>query len=181
MTLNEIALLLGVIKVAYPNSFKDMPESDRMALIKLWERQFAEYDYKLVERAIDCIIASDTNPFMPSIGRIKEEIVKLTQKPAMTEQEAWALIDKATRNGIHNSGEEFRKLPPELQRLVGSPAQLREWAMTDSKTLSTVIASNFMRSYRARIQSEKEFLALPNDIKQMLGSMTGKEKLLEGS
>lgn len=189
MTLNEIAMLLGVIRVAYPNSFRDMQESDRKALMKLWERQFAEYDYKIVETAIDSIISVDTSGFMPSIGRIKEEIIKLTTPKPLTEEEAWNLIKKAI-NGANSSPysvvfingvtdgktgaqRNFEQLPEELQRIVGSPRQLAEWAGMNHEVLNSVVASNFMRTYRARIKNEREFMALPREIRQSLETLQG--------
>ena len=187
MTLNEIAMLLGVIKVAYPNSFRDMQEADRKALLKLWERQFAEYDYKIVETAIDSIIATDTSGFMPSIGRVKEEIIKLTTPPTLTEQEAWNLISKAidgasvspssvifingTTDGKTSAQRNFEKLPEELQRMVGNPRQLAEWAVMTPEAVNSVVASNFMRSYRVRIKNERELMALPKEIRQSLGNL----------
>lgn len=48
-----------------------------------------------------------------------------------------------------------------VRRVVGSPSQLREWAMMEPDTVQSVVASNFQRSYRSRAASEKEFAALP--------------------
>lgn len=177
MTEKEIRLVLGVMKVAYPPSFKDMQEADRNALVMLWKRQFGEADYKVVSMAVDSIIATDTSDFMPSIGRIKQEIIKLTQPPLLTEQEAWNLVEKACRNGLYNSKKEFDKLPPEVQMLVGSPNQLREWAMMDSDKLKSVVASNFMRSYKVRSKNDRDYLALPQEVRGMLEA-TSKEMVM---
>lgn len=168
MTKQEVVNILGIIKVAYPNSFQNMQKSDIEALINLWYRQFKDYDYKLVQNAIDSIISVDKNPFMPSIGRIKEMINTLTQPQRISEQEAWGLVYDALRNSIYHAQEEFDKLPPTVQRIVGGPSQLREWAMMPSDTLNSVVASNFQRSYRVRAKYEEEFIALPNDIKALL-------------
>lgn len=172
MTNQEIRLILGVVKVAYPHSFKDMQVADRNALVTLWERQFAGYDYNTVSMAVDSIISTEASAFMPTIGRIKEEITKLTQPKDLTEQEAWALVAKACRNSIYNSADEYAKLPPEVQRLVGSPNQLREWALLESEEFSTVVASNFMRSYRVRSKNDRDYLALPQNVRGMLEGMT---------
>ena len=178
MSETEIRMVLGVMKVAYPHSFKDMQEGDRNALVKLWYRQFAEADYKLVSMAVDSIIATDPSGFMPTIGRVKQEMTKLTQPDLLTEQEAWLLVEKACRNSNYNAGEEYAKLPPEVQRLVGSPNQLREWAAMDSNELKTVVASNFMRSYRVRSKNDRDYLALPGNVREMLESTIGKGALM---
>ncbi len=71
-----------------------------------------------------------------------------------------------------------------LQRIVGSPSVLREWAQNDINELQTVIASNFQRSYRARAKGEREFMALPQSTKNILSKLAGEmdiENALEGS
>lgn len=181
MTENEIRMVLGVMKVAYPNSFRDMQEADRNALVKLWHRQFAEADYKVVSLAVDSIIATDPSGFMPTIGKVKQEITKLTQPEALTEQEAWLLVEKACRNSSYNAKEEYDKLPPEVQRLVGSPNQLREWAIMDADELKTVVASNFMRSYRVRSKNDRDYLALPQEVRGMIEQTINKGALMLGA
>ena len=179
MTENEIRIVLGVMKLNYPNSFRDMQEGDRTALVKYWHRQFAEADYKVVSMAVDSIIATDPNGFMPTIGRVKQEMTKLTQPDLLTEQEAWLLVEKACRNSLYNAGEEYAKLPPEVQRMVGSPSQLKEWAMMDSSELKTVVASNFMRSYRVRSKNDRDYLALPQEVRGMLENVAKGALMIE--
>ena len=64
----------------------------------------------------------------------------------MTAQEAWNLVARAIRNSGYESRKEYDNLPPDIQRLVGSPEQLRDWAMMDSSTVHSVVASNFQRA-----------------------------------
>ena len=173
MTDKEIRMILGVMKVAYPNSFRDMQEADRNALVMLWKRQFEGFDYKAVSMAVDSIIATDPSGFMPTIGRVKQEVTNLTQPKMLTEQEAWLLVEKACRNSNYGAREEFDKLPPEIQRFVGSPNQLREWGMMNSDELKTVVASNFMRSYRVRAKNDRDYFALPESVRLMLNEATG--------
>lgn len=177
MTQNEIARVLSTLKAAYPSSYRDMTNADVDALVKLWKRQFEEYRYDEVIRAVDSIISTSTSDFAPSVGKIKDMIIKLrgmSHGQALTEQEAWNFVNKALYNSIYKAGEEFDKLPEEVKAIVGSPRQLREWAMMNSDTVDSVVASNFMRSYRARINSVREYMALPHEVKEML-SLTMKD------
>jgi hypothetical protein len=86
----------------------------------------------------------------------------------MTEQEAWALVAKAVQRSTYGSVEEFAKLPPEIQAVVHDPGQLRQWAIGPSESLETVVASNFMRSFRAKQKASKEYMALPTSVKQLM-------------
>ena len=181
MTKEETGKILAVVNAYYPYFFREMNADGKRAIIDLWARQFAEYDYMLVNSALDAYIATDEQGRAPNVGILKALIRKMAEPEEMTEQEAWGLVSKALRNSNYNSQAEFDKLPEQLQRIVGSPAQLREWALMDADTVQSVIASNFQRSYRARVKSDKEYLAIPSSVRETIAKLTeGKSiKLLE--
>lgn len=170
---------MEILKANYPFMDKGLTDAEKDARCNLWCDMFANDDYRIVGAAVKAYIATDEKGFPPNVGIIKSHIRKLTEPEEMTEQEAINLIMKAVSNGIYNSGEEYRKLPPVLQRLVGSPARLREWAAMDSDTVNSVVSSNLMRSYKAIQSREKEISALPGDVKCLLGSITDKFRLTE--
>lgn len=172
MSKEETIKILGVIKVAYPNSFKDMSQADLKALVGLWVRQFEDYTYNQVLNAVDSIISIDTSPFMPSIGRIKEAMFKNSNKKDMTEFEAWNILYKAICNSGYHATEEFEKLPPLIKSIVNDPERLKEWGMMPSDTVNSVVASNFQRSYRARKKSFQEETLIPIAVKKALGIET---------
>ena len=166
MTREETLAIMSVLKAAYPNFYKDMKRSEADGIVNLWAAMFADEPADLVAVAVKGYIATDVKGFPPHIGAIKTAIVKLRQPEEMTEFEAWTLVERAIRNGIYGAVEEFQKLPEICQRLVGSPNQLKEWAMMDAEAVSSVIASNFQRSYKVRAKTERERLALPGDVRQ---------------
>lgn len=168
MTYDETLTIMSVLKAAYPNYYKDMRRSDADAIVALWVEMFKDDPVEIVAVAVKAHIATDKKGFPPHIGAIKEAIVKLNTSDEMTELEAWALVNKATKNSTWNAKEEFEKLPPVIQRLVGSPQQLRDWAAMPADTINSVVASNFQRSYKARAANEREFLALPQDVRQTM-------------
>lgn len=170
MTQAETLKVLAVLKVAYPAMDSKLSDEEYDAMVNLWAEMFADEPYEIVGAAVKAFIATDELGYPPSIGKIKAHIRKLKQSPdQMTEAEAVALILQATRNSLYNCGEEFRKLPPLLQKLVGNPRQLREWASADSQTINTVVASNLQRSYRVLQERQREMDALPESIKQYIG------------
>lgn len=176
MEKNEILKVVGYVKVAYPNSFNGLTKDDAKAMINLWYRQFKDFDYDIVMKSIDSIISVDKSNFMPSIGRIKEMIIKLQSKDELTEIEAWNLVYSAICNSTY-AQREFDKLPTVVQKLVGSPSQLKEWGLMDTSQVNTVVSSNFQRSYRARAKYEKETMQLPNEIREMLQNLTNAKLL----
>lgn len=179
MTKKEMAEIMATMQLNYPDDFKDKSDQAVNAKINLWLMQFRDDDYMDVMAAVMAHIATDTNRFMPPVGVIKAKLVEIRQPEEMTPQEAWELVSKATRNSTYNSGEEFAKLPPVIQRLVGSPMQLKEWAAMDTDTLQSVISSNFQRSYKVRATKEREFLALPSAVQQTMQQIADRMKMPE--
>ena len=105
----------------------------------------------------------------------KEKIALITEPQSMTEMEAWRRVREAI--SYYNATENFQRLPPIIQKILGSPSQLRDWATMEAETVDSVIQSNFMRSYTAKVRAEKEFTALPESAKNLIESI--KLKMLE--
>ena len=149
--------------------------------MNLWAAMFADEDYELVCAAVKSLIVADTKGFPPVIGQVKEYIRKLTAPQEMTESEAWALVSKAIRNGIWGAKKEFEALPPQIQRIVGSPQQLTDWAQMDSDSVHSVVASNFQRSFRAKAKADKEYAALPSEVRAAIGGLSDRMRLEAGN
>ena len=179
MTYDETLKIFAVLKANYSNFFKNLSRIDAEAQVSLWAEMFEDTPYELVGMAVKTYIATDVEGYPPNVGRIKRELMRLTEKEQMTEQEAVSLIMKATRNGLYGAEKEFEKLPAVLKRLVGSPEQIRVWARMPVDELQTVVASNLMRSYRAIAKKEEEYQALSSSIKSLL-SQAGEQMKFEG-
>lgn len=180
MTLKETAQIITLLQANYADSFKNMSDDTLDGVVSLWHRILESEDYAVVEGAVLAHISTDASRFMPPVGIIKERIRKIMNPPEMTELEAWGLVKRALRNSAYNSGEEFARLPPVIQKLVGSPAQLRSWALQEDGT-DDYIAGQFQRSYRARAEIERENMSLPPSVKAItdkLGAWDTERKAL---
>lgn len=167
MNLAETAKLIAVINEVYPRFMDGKHIQNTTAL---WQKIFSCDPYSEVEAALFAFIATDEKGFPPAPGAIRSMLNKLRQPEGeTTESEAWGMVQKATRNSIYNADKEFAALPEEIQRCIGSPATLREYAIMDSETLNTVVASNFMRSYRARAVQVREMQKLPPAVREVFG------------
>ena len=172
MNKTETAKIMAVLKAAYPQYYKDKSKQELEQAVELWHEMFDSEPYAEVAAGIKAFMATETKGFPPSIGQVKEKIALLTRPQyAMTEQEAWAIVKKAVRNSAYEYLEEYKKLPEAIKAIVGSPSVLHEWGLIDLRELDTVVASNFMRSYRARVQHEREYAALPESVKQFANAI----------
>lgn len=170
MTRDETKALLAILKAAYPNFYKDMTKEDAKNIVDLWAAMFADEKPQIVVEAVKSLICILKYP--PTIADVKEKIAMITQPPTMTEMEAWDMVKSAI--SYYYAAEKFERLPPILKRIVGSPNQLREWALMDVETVNSVIQSNFMRSYRAMAEREREYAMLPESTRQLIQSIAVK-------
>ena len=177
MTLEETSKLMAMIQAIYPR-FQD--GRDIRLTTSIWQRLFAEDDYAEVARAFSVFVATDTKGFPPAPGMLKELLVQRNGDQGLTDTQAWALVYKAVTRGLYNSREEFDKLPPLCQQVVGSPEMLREWATMDPDTVHSVIGSNFQRSFRARSESAREMAKLPASLRIALPELANIGRLPEG-
>lgn len=164
MTREETKAILAVLKAGYPNFYKDMARDDAKNIVDLWATMFADDPAQIVTEAVKTLMC--TLKYPPTIADVKEKINLITRPGQMTEMEAWEKVRSAISH--YNAAENFHALPPMLQKIVGSPNQLRNWAVMPIETVDSVLQSNFMRSYRAVAAQEKERDMLPESTKRLI-------------
>lgn len=179
MEYEEVRKLLTLIQAEYPQSFSKLDERQMALKLEMWSKEFKDDNAMLVYSAARTLMGT-AREFAPNSGQIREKMRELTSEKTLDEQQAWALVSKACANGYYGYKKEFAKLPPEVQRAVGRPEQLKEWAVMDVDTVQSVVASNFMRSYRAGVEREKEMARIPQEVREMLGQVSEKMRLTGG-
>jgi hypothetical protein len=130
-----------------------------------------DFAYQKIALALKAYILTDTSGFAPSVGALVSKVRKAEE---LNEMEAWALVSKAIKNGIHGAEDEFAKLPPVVQKAVGAPSNLRQWAQTDLKSIENVIQSNFIKTYQGVVKRESELQALPVSMRNALTDAAGR-------
>ena len=154
MRYSDVVKMFAVIASAYPSE-KAFSEA-REETVELWADMLSDIPGDAILASLKAHIA--TNRFPPTIAEIREWGYKLKQEAVMTEQEAWALVRKAIN--YYDAKAKFDALPKLIQDVIGGHSQLRDWALLDISELP-VVQSNFMRSYRAKLQNWKEREAVP--------------------
>jgi len=169
MNREETAVIMFTLQAAYPRFYINQTEKDMTMALNLWSTMFESEPAYLVTEAIKALLT--TLVFPPTIADVKSKILLLTRPPDLTESEAWNLVYKAIQSSSHYSVKRFDSLSPILQRLVGSPAQLREWASMEDPKSMEVASSNFKRSYTARVKQEREYQILPESNKKLISGI----------
>lgn len=166
MTVNETVEVLKILKATYPEYYRNLSKEETKSMVDMWNWAYAETDVKEVLRALKSFITTDSKGFPPKPGQLNEHLNKLNNINELSELQAWHLISKACRNSSYKAKEEFDKLPDILQKLVGSPNQLKYWSSLPQDEFETVVQSNFMRSYKHKSEQAKYYNSLPKELFQ---------------
>lgn len=190
MTISDTGKIMDKLAVAYPRYYAGIsPEREEQA-VAMWASAFANDDARVVVAAVQSFIEMDEKGFPPVPGQIKAKIRLIMRQGEDTEAQAWAQVSYAIKHISYESEKkaeaEFAKLPEQIQRILGGRErgimQLREWAQMKSDVVHSVVASNFQRSYRTHMAREREYNALPPDVRQMIPQISDSAKpALEGS
>lgn len=167
MTREDVQDFLAMVQATYPNY---NPPS-KTAAVNAWTMALEEYNKNEIAMAFKVYMQTNTSGFAPTPGQLIDKIHSITQPQELNEMEAWSLVHNAICNSTYNSVEEFSKLPPLVQKAVGLPDNLREWAMTENLN-HEVVSSNFMRSYKIVVEREKELAKMPREVKQLIQNAT---------
>lgn len=174
MTVKEATKLCFVVQKSYPKYFEKYNKDDTQVMIDMWTKVSEGYSYEQMNAGLIQFMRSDDKGFPPTVGQVISQVERLRPQDAMamTETEAWSIIHAAICDSTYHAQERFDVLPPVLQRAVGSPQNLKEWAMMEDGELKLpVIESNVMRSFKAAAKMEREERLIPDSIKGLIGQM----------
>lgn len=152
MTREETKKLIRVIASTYPN-WKPENLSDT---VDAWCWSLEDYPFEAIQASYKIYIRTDKSGFAPSVNQLITNLSKARELDSLSEGQAWALVKRAIQDGNYHSEERFNELPEIVQKAVGSPNMIRQWAMTDSDEVNTVIMSNFQRTYSVMVKREND-------------------------
>lgn len=168
MTREEWAVLVKAMKAVYtsPSFLPDQNAFDT------WYGLLKDLDYKLLSFGLKKYMQTECKE--PTIAALRQCAQSLMlQKEELNETEAWEMVRRAIQSSALYAETEFDKLPKIIQKAVSSPAQLREWAVSENVdgTWWSVVQSNFQRTYRAEVQREQERRKLSPDLLKIIDSV----------
>ena len=151
LTKEQFAILAKAMKAIYPQpSF--LPDSDAL---DLWHYMLKDIPYQILQNGIQLYM--QTGKFPPTVADLREAASRfMPSELDMSDLEAWAMVRKALSNSGYHWKEEYDGLPLVIQKAIGRPENLYEWAMMDGNTVGSVIQSQFLKSYRSVLAREKE-------------------------
>lgn len=175
MEREEFKTLVKAMKAVYAQP-TFIPDQDAF---QVWYELLKDLPYKQVHIAIQKHML--TERFPPTIADLRTKASEVVEKQLeeMSELEAWSLVRKAIGNSGYHAEEEFQKLPEACKIAVGTPENLREWALMESEQVGTVEQSHFIRNYRTAVKRLSEEKKIPESLRLLIASEREKHALLE--
>ena len=175
MKKEDVAKILAILKIAYPNFYKDTKGEEIESTVQLYQEMFSDCDAGFVAIAVKELI--NTFQYPPTIADIKNKMYDLYNRDDdKSPSELWDILLRAIRNGAYGYLEEFEKLPNEVKEFVRRPEQLKELALMDSNTIHSVVKGQFLKQIDIIKRRIKEDTMMLSSAKQML--VTLKERNL---
>lgn len=172
MTKQDIVEMFALISVLFPND-KAFGNAS-MQMVNAWYEMLSDLPKNEVSVALKR--HTSVSEFAPSISQIRKAVMDMTQTDGRTGIDEWNDVAKALRNSAYDSAEQFRKLSPIAQRLVGSPMQLKEWGLAEDAATISVAKAQFLKGYEVLKRRENETKQLPESIRYLL---TGRDPVKE--
>lgn len=175
MTRDEVKQLVRIVVNTYPNFKADNIKET----IDSWYFFLEDENAHEIAAALKTFVKTNGNAFAPSVSQLIELANKMKEGQELLSSEAWALVRPAIADSYYNAEKYFNEFPPEIQKAIGSSQVLKNWGDTDSKTVDSVIASNFKRNYEA-VMNRKKDVHITNKNALYLEQITGKALLGKG-
>ena len=173
MEKEEVKRLLMTMEVTFPN-FNIKPEQLGFTL-NAWHDALKEYSSAEIAMAYKTYLNTVSSPFAPSVSQLIGLVHTPREMANIDVSEAWAKVRNAIGRGAYNSKEEFLKLPPLVQKAVGSAEQIHLWA-TDENYNNEVVMALFQKNYKAICDRDNTEQRLPTDAKAR-GEQIRRDKL----
>ena len=150
MTRDETKKLLIVITTTYPNFHLNDPA----LAVDTWWKILEPDNGQDIFDAFKVYARTDTSEFAPTPGKLHMMIAD-RQQEGLSEGEILTHLTQASRKGNYQFEEAFAELPPLLQKAVGSPTVIKNWASMEHEGLSYAF-NNVIKVYKELLRREKQ-------------------------
>lgn len=182
MNKTELVQILTILGSNFNSIGKQMEDKEKRKIIcELWWECIGDIEYPLALAAVKKAIIH--SPYPPTIHDIRSSALELVTKEEnnKTPIEYWNEAFKMIKSGTYMTKEEFEKHSPVVKKFFGDVAQVKELAMTDYDTVSTVTKGQFLKQIEILQKREKEDKLLPASIKETVKQIMSLDKnLIEG-
>lgn len=176
MTVQDMNVIMGMLEGAYPGFFHSLSRGEKMQMLQQWTYRFAEDDPQLVMGAVESYINTENTQYPPSIGQVKNWMLKLCTPNQPTAEEAWPAVSRAIGGGYRRL---YDELPAFTQEVLGSFANMKRIGKMDADKLDNIGKAQFIKDYNSRLEKKRQDALLPPSVKALASAMAAKLALPE--
>ena len=166
MTQKETAMLLGILRAAYPRFYLDISHDDLKISVDTWTVMLSDTTLEIATIALQRLIA--TSKFPPTIAEMRESISSVVNPSMANSGEAWGEVNKAIRKyGYYRQLEGMASLS-EPTRLAVERMGWRELCMSENHMADR---AHFLRIYESLEKRTKENNQLPIALQSAIASI----------
>lgn len=162
MTKTETGKILALMREMFPQG-KDITAET----IKAWHWLIGECDYAIAEQAVKELAMKYEGYSFPAPAHLIEEIRLISGNKA-DYGKLWDALVRAAKNSTYGAKEEFEKLPPDVQRFLGSPTVLKDFGLIEPNVLQTVVKASFNKTMPKIVEQREVQERLPDEIRQAI-------------
>lgn len=119
MTLEETRKILHVLKINYPQSFRNYTASDSNEFLQLWAEAFKKVPVQIVMEAVKSIIYEDTRDYAPNIGQVNDKIRRmLTGNSEIEAVQAWDQVLTFCHKYGGELYDHYQELPDMIRQIL---------------------------------------------------------------
>lgn len=153
MKREEVRNVLSILRLNYPQSFRDYTNESAEMFLNMWAEAFKNDPAEAVVNAVKAIIYSDPREFAPNIAQIKQKMIRLSGDDSDVAENVWsnlrAMLSKLPSQDPEEVEEYWDKLPTSVKRIY-SPNDLIELAWHRTSTdLSNYEFPRFKKVYES--------------------------------
>lgn len=152
-----------------------LQEKDLRPTASLWARMLSDLPYQVAEAALMKVLS--TSKFFPSVSDIRAAALELSTPRPPSALEAWAEVTRAiSRYGYYNPEEALASMSPPVAKVV----RLLGWREICISEEPGVLRAQFRKAYEAQVDRDREMMALPADIREMMATVAANMPRLPG-
>lgn len=171
MKKTETIQVLTLLASNYKSIDEKLSDSEKSKLfIEVWHECLADLDYKMCLFAVKKAIMSSSYP--PTIHDIRKSANSIvSSKESDLAIDYWNEAYKMIKRGSYMSEDEFNKHSDAVKKFFGSVSQVKELALTDLDTISTVTKGQFLKQIEFIQAREKEMELLPAKMRETINKI----------
>jgi len=166
MTSNEVSVLLGILRTAYPRFYMDMTKAEIKNTVDLWADYLSDVDLETAKTVIQSLIAKCKFP--PTIAELREQVSNIKYASIDDVGMAWGEVTSAIKKFGLYSQEEALASMSEITRQIVKRLGFRELCLSDNTMADR---AHFFRIYNIMVSRLEEERLLPDAMRSKIQTL----------